>query len=395
VSSAPYDVVVVGARPAGAATAMLLARAGLRVLTVDRGSYGADTLSTHALLRGGVLQLARWGLLDRLAAAGTPPVRGCVFHYGEDSITVPIRPQAGVDAFYAPRRTVLDPILVDAARDAGVETRFGVTITGLRHDSAGRVTGVVGRDDTGAPFTARARITVGADGVGSRIAHLAGAPIERAGTAAAAFIYGYWEGLPDDHYELFYRPGVSAGLFPTNHGQVCVFAATSRQRFRAESRAGVAPVYARLLGQAAPGVLDHGVGAPGSGRLKVFVARPGFFRRAHGRGWALVGDAGYFKDPITSHGITDALRDAELLARAIVTAVSGEVVEEVALASYQATRNRLSGRLFTTTDAIASFGWNLDQIPLLLHQLSDAMSDEVTWLRDLRASQRRPAAQLA
>ena len=111
-SNEPFDVVIVGARPAGAGTAMMLARAGLRVLVVDRSRYGADTVSTHALLRGGVLQLARWGLLDRVIAAGTPPVRHSVFHYGEDSIDVPIKPSAGVDALYAPRRTVLDPIPV-------------------------------------------------------------------------------------------------------------------------------------------------------------------------------------------------------------------------------------------------------------------------------------------
>src|SRR5215813_3840312 len=69
-----YDVVVVGARAAGAATAHLLARSGLRVLLLDRGRYGTDTLSTHALMRGGVLQLSRWGLLEKIIAAGTPAV---------------------------------------------------------------------------------------------------------------------------------------------------------------------------------------------------------------------------------------------------------------------------------------------------------------------------------
>jgi flavin-dependent dehydrogenase len=359
---------------------MVLPRAGLRVLMVDRNEYGADTLSTHALLRGGVLQLARWGLLDRVAAAGTPPVRGSVFHYGEEVVDVPIKANAGVEALYAPRRTVLDPILVDAARDAGAETRFGATVTGLHRDADGRVTGVVGRDDTGAPFSARARITVGADGMGSRVARLVGAPVDTSGTSAAAFIYGYWDGLPLDRYQLFYRPGVTAGTFPTNHDQVCVFAATSRRRFRSEARSGVPHLYARLLGQVAPGLRDQGALTPE--RLKSFVGRPGFLRRAHGPGWALVGDAGYFKDPITSHGMTDALRDAELLADAIITAASGEVSEEVALTSYQSTRDRLSRKLFATTDAIASFCWDLDQIPELLLELSDAMGDQVRLLSD-------------
>src|SRR3954447_8102767 len=105
-----WDVVVVGARVAGAATAMLLARAGLRVLCVDRSRYGSDTLSTHALMRGGVIQLDRWGLLPALEAAGTPAVRRTVFHYGDESYGVSIRPSGGVDALFAPRRTVIDTL---------------------------------------------------------------------------------------------------------------------------------------------------------------------------------------------------------------------------------------------------------------------------------------------
>src|SRR6266852_5453545 len=112
-----YDVVVVGARAAGASTAMLLARSGQRVLLIDRQPYGSDTLSTHALMRGGVLALHRWGLLDRVIAAGTPPVRRTIFRYGDEEVAVDIRRQDGVDALYAPRRTVIDPILVDAARE--------------------------------------------------------------------------------------------------------------------------------------------------------------------------------------------------------------------------------------------------------------------------------------
>ena len=81
-ADAGWDAVVVGARVAGASTALLLARAGLRVLVVDRARRGSDTLSTHALMRGGVLQLQRWGLLDGVVATGAPPVRRVTFHYG-------------------------------------------------------------------------------------------------------------------------------------------------------------------------------------------------------------------------------------------------------------------------------------------------------------------------
>src|SRR6187549_3687549 len=131
-----HDVVVVGARAAGAATALLLARAG--VLVLDQGHYGADTLSTHALMRPAVVQLHRWGLLDAVIAAGTPPVRTTTFRYAADEVTVAIKPSHGVDALYAPRRTVLDPILVDAARAAGATFRYGVTVTDVHRDHNGR-----------------------------------------------------------------------------------------------------------------------------------------------------------------------------------------------------------------------------------------------------------------
>ena len=120
-----YDVVIAGARCAGASTALLLARAGLRVLVVDPLPRGRDTLSTHALMRGAVLQLHRWGLLDQIQKAGTPALRVTTFDYADETISVPIKARSGVDALYAPRRTVLDPILVEAAEAAGAEAGAG------------------------------------------------------------------------------------------------------------------------------------------------------------------------------------------------------------------------------------------------------------------------------
>ena len=118
-----YDVVVVGGRVAGASTALLLGRAGARVALIDRSRAGTDTVSTHALMRAGVLQLSRWGLLDRVVAAGTPAIRSTSFHYADGTIArVAIRPTTGVDALYAPRRYLFDQLLLDAAAEAGVPT---------------------------------------------------------------------------------------------------------------------------------------------------------------------------------------------------------------------------------------------------------------------------------
>ena len=134
-----YDAVVVGARCAGAATAMLLARRGLDVLVVEQGERGADTLSTLALMRAGVLQLSRWGLLDGVRA-GTPAIRTTTFHYGDEAaVEIRIKPRDGVDALYAPRRTVLDPLLADAAEAAGADVAYRTRLVDLQRDRRGRV----------------------------------------------------------------------------------------------------------------------------------------------------------------------------------------------------------------------------------------------------------------
>jgi flavin-dependent dehydrogenase len=377
-----YDAIVVGARAAGAATALLLARHGLRVLAVERSRYGADTLSTHALMRGGVLQLHRWGLLDRVIDAGTPPVRLATFRYADEVVPVRIKPAHGVDALYAPRRTVLDPILVDAAVAAGAEIRYGITVSGVRRDEAGRVTGIVGRDQDGVAFAADAGIVVGADGARSTIAGRVGAHIERAGTGETAFVYGYWSDLDTDGYEWIFRPDAVGGIIPTNDGQACVFAGATPARI---GGGGGFDTLHEILAEAAPDVASRVAAATAPAGVRNFAGRPGFVRRSWGPGWALVGDAGYWKDPLSVHGLTDALRDAELLALAITSSEPLSAERAEALAGYQATRDRLSAPLFDVVETIASHRWTEAEIPELLVQLSAAMADEVETLAGLDA----------
>jgi len=382
-----YDALVIGARCAGAATAMLLARRGLKVLAVDRGEHGADTISTHALMRGAVMQLGRWGVLDAVKAAGTPPVEKATFHYGDEAVAIPIRPEAGVDALYAPKRTVLDRILVDAARDAGAEVRFGRTMEALLRDPDGRVIGAELRDRGGAASRVGAGIVIGADGIRSRVAELLGAETTSAGRAAAAVLFGYFRGLRHDGYHWFYRPGATAGMIPTNGGESCVFWASRPEAIQARAsasaetrlREGVAMVSSRLGEVVACAEL--------CGRPRFFGGVRGYLRRAQGPGWALVGDAGYFKDPVTAHGITDAFRDAELLARAV--AASGDR----ALEDYEHLRDALSLPLLEVTDAIAALDWTLPQLKARLAALNEAMRTEVSVLRAVTA--RTPLAAAA
>jgi flavin-dependent dehydrogenase len=270
-----HDVVVVGARAAGAATAMLLARAGLDVLVVDRSRAGADTLSTHALMRGGVLQLHRWGLLDDVVAAATPPVRRVTFTYADDVVPIRIKPAYGVDALYAPRRTILDPLLAGWASAAGAEVRYGTRVTGVTRDATGRVDGVAGVDRLGRPVRCTARWVIGADGASSLVAREVGAPDERRGTGATAVVYGYWSGLGVDEYEWVFRRDACAGAIPTNAGETCVFAAATPARI---GRGGL-NVLRDVVAAASPQLAARLDGAVAPDGVRNFGGRPGLMRR--------------------------------------------------------------------------------------------------------------------
>jgi 2-polyprenyl-6-methoxyphenol hydroxylase-like FAD-dependent oxidoreductase len=375
-----YDAIVVGGRCAGAATAMLLARGGLHVLVVEAARPGTDTLSTHALMRGGVLQLHRWGLLDAVIDAGTPTIASTEFAYGDDIETVDIRPSGGISALRAPRRTVLDSLLLEAARAAGAEVRIPARVTRLLTDG-GRVRGIEGIErGTGTRFRATAPLTIGADGRNSTIAQAVDASVRRRGTASSAVVYGYFRGLPRDRYHWAYRPGVAAGVVPTGDGLACVWAGTASARFAQQRSPGLDATYWSLLTEAAPGLARSIGAAPPVGTLRGFPGQPGWIRASAGPGWALVGDAGYFKDPITAHGITDALRDAELLARAVLNAPRRGKAQLNALLDYERTRDRLSEPLFGITERIASFKWDLAELRGHLRELSNAMRPEVNAL---------------
>jgi len=216
-----YDVIVVGARAAGAATAMLLARKGLSVLALDRAPYGADTLSTHSLAGPAVLQLSRWGLLDTIRDAGTPVTKTVEFNYGPDHVSIDVPARGDVDGLYAPRRTLLDATLVDAARDSGADVRHGVTMVQVTKDERGRAAGVE-IDVDGRRQVVTARVVVGADGMRSRVARQVGARTIHAERVGATTMFGYFEGLADDTIVNHYDDDRVVGVIPTNDGLACV-----------------------------------------------------------------------------------------------------------------------------------------------------------------------------
>jgi 2-polyprenyl-6-methoxyphenol hydroxylase-like FAD-dependent oxidoreductase len=369
-----YDVIVIGARCAGAATAMLLARSGMRVLMVDRDAYGTDTLSTHALMRTGVAMLHRWGVLPEVIKAGTPPVRSTTFTYEGEKVVVDVKPGQGVDALYAPRRTVLDSLLVDAATAAGAEVRYGVLLTDLLTDATGRVFGAVLRGPDGQLTSVNADLVIGADGRQSTVARLVDAPCYAQSRHKSSAVFGYFTGVKDDGYCWHYRPGANIGIIPTNDGAQCVFVLVPPARFRETFGEDAMTGFLKQVAASDPDLGEQVRAEHQEGRLYRFGGALGHMRQSHGRGWALVGDAGYFKDPITAHGITDALRDAELLSRAVVSA------DPNALPAYQSVRDDLSRLLFETTDAIASFEWGMDEIKAHHVDLNKAMKAELAYM---------------
>jgi 2-polyprenyl-6-methoxyphenol hydroxylase-like FAD-dependent oxidoreductase len=354
-----YDAIIVGARVAGSATALLLAREGLRVLVVDRATFPSDTLSTHQVQLPGVARLAKWGLLDRLVAAGTPPTRRLLFDPGPVALEASIR-----GSIYSPRRTVLDKILVDAAREAGAEVRENVVVEDLLTDQAGRVTGVRCREKRGSTTTEPARLVVGADGKHSLVATTVKAPRYKELPARTVAYYTYWADVPLDRGEVYLRDQRSIGAWPTNDGLVMTYVGAPARDFAEFRRDPEASLLAALdlTGPPAPtggpGASEISVGDLGkrvregrrAERLRGTPDLPNFFRKPYGPGWALVGDAGYVLDPITAQGISDALRDAELLAGAVLADTAG------AMARYQADRDRAALPMYDFTMQLAAFG---------------------------------------
>ena len=376
-----YDVIVAGARVAGASTAMLMARAGLRVLVVDPVSAARDPLSTHALMRGAIVQLRRWGLLETIRSTGVPAIRTTNFHYGPESIQVDIRPRHGVEALMAPRRNILDPILVDAAIEAGAEVRYGWSVDDLLRNRRGRVIGTRLRARGRAPLEIRASLVVGADGIHSSVARLVNAPIDVCCRHATANLYQYWSSEQRDAYEWYYQLGQGAGEIPTHGGASCVFLSVSPTQLVGTDRRARELLFLEGLETAAPGLRSR-LGGPTSG-LRGFLGLPGYLKRAAGPGWALVGDAGYFKDPLTAHGITDALRDAEILARAVLAGSDSRLLE------YQNQRDALSRKLLLVSDRVASLEWTMDELRELHLELNREMKAELAFLADLDLGHRR------
>jgi 2-polyprenyl-6-methoxyphenol hydroxylase-like FAD-dependent oxidoreductase len=347
-----YDVIIVGARVAGAATAMLLARHGVRVLLIDRARFPSDTISSHQVQVPGIARLSRWGLLGPLRAAGTPATRQVRFDSGPVVLHGHFPAGQGVDALYSPRRTLLDSLLVDAAQAAGAEVRQQFRAQELTW-SGGRITGIRGSGRGGTPVTETARLVVGADGKHSLVASAVGAASYHQRPVLSFACYSYWSGLPTAGGELYQRPGRAVAVFPTNDELVMVYMAAPVAEF-ATFRTDIEGNYLKTL-DACGDLGQRARAGVRAERLRTTPDQPNTFRAAHGPGWALVGDAGVVMDSISAQGITNALRDAELLAGAIVAGLGGERPLSAALADHQRQRDAAIRPMYDFTVGLARF----------------------------------------
>jgi flavin-dependent dehydrogenase len=333
-----YDAIVIGARCAGAPTAMLLARKGYKVLLADRATFPSEIPHGHFIHRDGPGHLHRWGLLDRVLATGCPPITSATLDFDDFPLVGKDLLVDEVAMGYGPRRSVFDKVLLDAAVEAGAELREGFVVESFETEGE-RVTGIRGRDkQSGAAATERARLTIGADGRNSRLARTVQAPVYEAAPALTCWYFSYWADVPDsDSLEMYIRQRRVIFAFPTNDDLFAVFIAWPIQQFHA-IRSNIEEHFISALSRV-PSLAERVRSGRRAERFYGTADVPNFLRRPHGPGWALVGDAGCHKDPYLALGVGDALRDAELLADAVDEGLSGRRHLDDALADYERRRN--------------------------------------------------------
>ena len=363
-----YDVIVVGARCAGASAAMLLAREGHRVLLVDRMKLPSDIrLSTHLVWQAGTGRLAEWGLLDAVRESGCPALATVSLDLGPFALVGRPVPFNGVGDAFAPRRHLLDGLLQQAAVAAGAELRDDCTVEDLLWvDDC--VVGVRCRSG-GTSVSEHASIVVGADGLQSRVARLVDAPEYNNQTPLEGTFFSYWSGVPIEGVRVYLREGRACYGWKTNDDLALIGVNWPTTDFGGV-RDDIDANFFSSVETVAPDVAES---LRGGERVDRWIGTTvaGFYRKPYGPGWALVGDAGYNKDPGTAQGISDAFRDAQLLADALHAGLAGDGAIQDHLAGYQAARDQASGPMYAFTNQLAALGPVDPQMQALFGALVD------------------------
>ncbi|HYF26167.1 MAG TPA: NAD(P)/FAD-dependent oxidoreductase [Baekduia sp.] len=334
------DVVVVGSRCAGSATAIALARRGRRVVALDGAAFPSDTLSTHLFFPNHWAELRRLGAMERVMALEPPlHTRAGLAAPGVD-VLGPFNPVDGIVYGSCVRRPGLDLALVETAREAGAEIRERVRVTALVRDARGRVTGVRWRSRDGQEATIMAKLVVGADGRASTVADLVGTRAHHECENRRLMAYAYFDDPREDerHIAMQWREGRElATVFPCDGGQSVVLLmspATRAPEYRRDPNATFDETVAALEPLARR--LEGCVRAT---KVRTSYRHPAYFRHSHGPGWALTGDAGHFKDPVTAQGIRDALRFGRLLGEAAAPVLDDPAALHRALEAWEHDRD--------------------------------------------------------
>lgn len=373
-----YDAIVIGARCAGAPTAMLLAQQGHRALLVDRATFPSDTVSTHFVHAPGVALLQRWGLRDELAATGCPAITRYHFDFGPFVIEGTPRPSDGVDTAYCPRRTVLDAMLVEAAAEAGAEVREGFGVEEVLFED-GAVVGVRGRTTTGT-VTERAKVVIGADGRNSSIARAVQPEQYNERPALSPSFYSYWGGVDSLGFEVHLGDRCGMAAFPT-HGDLTLLIVGMPDEDFADARADVETAFLRAIDQV-PTLAERVHAGTRAERFHAATGLVGYFRKPYGPGWALVGDAGYRLHPITAQGMTDAFHDADRVANALDRVFTGAQTYDEAMEGYRASRDEQAMPMYEMTFELAHLDAppppEMQQLLAAVARSQDAMDDFVS-----------------
>lgn len=346
------DIVVVGARCAGTATAIAAARAGRRVLALDAAAFPSDALSTHLLWPAGVAELRALGALDRVLAIGAPPLTTASAAGAGYEVRARFPAVDGVDFALCVRRVGLDAALVATAKQAGVEIRQKCRVTDLVW-AGDRVVGVRYLDREHGEREVRAALVVGADGRRSTVARAVGAiDPYRSEDSGRSCYFAYWTD-PDPTERgvaAQWRDGALLGTaFPCDDGLVlCLVQPPAQGRDGRSSE----EIYRSALA-AIPPLTRRLRDSEMVGRVRAATDLMSYFRRSAGPGWALPGDAGHFKDPVTAQGIRDALRYGRLLGEAVAPVLADREALDAAVTAWDRRRERECLGMYRWTNRLA------------------------------------------
>ena len=348
-----YDAIVIGARCAGAVTAMLLARRGHRVLLLDRGDFPSDVPQGHFIHRHGPKRLSEWGLLERVVGTNCPPLTTHLSDFGDFPLIGKDIRMGNVAWGYAPRRRQLDQVLVEAAIEAGAEFRPNFLVDNCVCDGD-RVKGIRGRDrGQHVSIMEKALITIGADGRNSTLARLVGAPSYDETPALTCWYFSYWSGVPSEGFEWYMRTNRVIFAFRTNDNLFAIFIGWPISEFNSV-KSEIECQFMNVV-DLIPGFAERVRSGRREERFYGAADLPNFLRRPFGAGWALVGDAGCHKDPMMAHGICGAFRDADFLSAAIHEGLAGQRPLDEALMRYERQRNEATMAEYRDNIAAARF----------------------------------------